>query len=58
MLTGGGGGGGAVAMQGYVEVVVKQPDGSQDRHWVTMSPTTGQPFGGIVNWPTKGSNLG
>jgi hypothetical protein len=60
MLAGGGGGtgGGAVTMQGYVEVVVKQPDGSQDRHWVAMSPATGQPFGGIVNWPTKGSNLG
>lgn len=57
-LGGGAGGSGKVTMEGRVLVEVKQPDGSIDQHWVAMSPTTGSPFGGLVNWPTKGTNLG
>lgn len=52
-----GGGGGPLAMVGRLDLTIKMPDGSTQRQWVDMAPTSGQPFGGIQNWPTRGSDM-
>jgi hypothetical protein len=51
------GGGAPTAMVGKLDLTVTMPDGSTQRHWVDMAPTSGMPYGGIQNWPTRGSDM-
>lgn len=50
---GGGGNGGPTMLVGRLDLSVKMPDGSTERHWVDMAASSGNPYGDIINWPTR-----